>query len=75
MKLFLKVFAVLFFIFTMTSCATRAGVGEVGIKVSMAGSARGVQDIPLQTGWIFYFPPTTNVIVYPTYVQTAVWTH
>ncbi len=53
---------------------TRIAPGHVGIEVSMAGSNRGVQDIPVRTGWVFYNPMGTNVIEYPTFVQTAVWT-
>ncbi len=48
--------------------------GYVGIKVNMMGSARGVQDIPVVTGRVFFNPITTKVIEYPTFVQTAVWT-
>jgi len=53
---------------------TRIAPGHVGIEVSMAGSNRGVQDIPVCTCWVFYNPMGTNVIEYPTFVQTAVWT-
>ena len=57
-----------------TACS-RIGVGEAGIKVSMAGSDKGVNDITAQTGWVFYNPVLTSVIEYPTFVQTAVWSH
>lgn len=63
-----------FIVLTGIGC-TRVGVGEVGIEVSMAGSNRGAQDIPVRTGWVFYNPIGTSIIEYPTYVQTAVWTH
>lgn len=53
---------------------TRIGVGQAGIKVSMAGSDRGAQDIPVRTGWVFYMPGFSTVVEYPTVVQTAVWT-
>lgn len=46
-----------------------AGPGEVGIRVQLAGDNRGVDEIPIQTGRIFYFRPTQRVIVYPTYEQ------
>ncbi len=52
---------------------TRVGPGHVGIKVSMAGSNRGVNEIPTTTGWVFYNPAATSVFEYPTFVQTAVW--
>lgn len=53
---------------------TRVAPGYVGIEVSMAGSNRGIQDIPVKTGWVFYNPLGTDVIEYPTHVQTAIWT-
>jgi regulator of protease activity HflC (stomatin/prohibitin superfamily) len=57
-----------------TTGCTRVGPAEAGIEVSLAGSDRGVQDIPLVTGWVFYNPLGTDIITYPTFVQTAVWT-
>jgi regulator of protease activity HflC (stomatin/prohibitin superfamily) len=69
-------FALALAAFAMTGIGcTRVGPGHVGIEVSMAGSNRGVQDIPVCTGWVFYNPMGTNIIEYPTFVQTAVWTH
>jgi len=56
----------------VTGC-TRVGPGHVGIKISMAGDQRGVNDIPTTTGWVFYNPIATSVFEYPTYMQTAVW--
>jgi regulator of protease activity HflC (stomatin/prohibitin superfamily) len=58
-----------------TGCATRIGPGNVGIKVDLAGSQRGVEDLPIRTGWVFYNPAGSKVVEYPTYVQTAKWTH
>lgn len=57
-----------------TGCATRIGPGNVGIKVDLAGSQRGVEDLPIRTGWVFYNPAGSKVVEYPTYVQTAKWT-
>ncbi len=56
-------------------CATRIGPGNVGIKVDLAGSQRGVEDLPIRTGWVFYNPAGSKVVEYPTFVQTAKWTH
>lgn len=53
---------------------TRVGPGYVGIKVNMTGSDRGVEDFPAQTGWVFYNPFATDVLVYPTFMQPVVWT-
>lgn len=57
-----------------SGCATRIGPGNVGIKVDLAGSQRGVEDLPIRTGWVFYNPAGSKVVEYPTYVQTAKWT-
>jgi regulator of protease activity HflC (stomatin/prohibitin superfamily) len=52
---------------------TRIGPGHVGIKVSNAGDNRGVNQLPLSTGWVFYMPFGSTVFEYPTFVQTVVW--
>lgn len=48
--------------------------GNVGIQVSRVGSSRGVQDITLKTGWVIYNRAMTQIIEYPTYMQTVKWT-
>lgn len=53
---------------------TRIGAGHVGVKISQAGSNRGVEDIPTTTGWVFYNPILSNVYEYPTFMQSASWT-
>src|SRR5215470_16182985 len=57
-------------------CATttRVDAGHVGIRVKLAGSDRGVQDMPVVTGWVFYNPLTEQIILFPTSVQNVVWT-
>lgn len=57
----------------LTGC-TSINPGNVGIEISKAGSSRGVQDITLKTGWVFYNPMWTTVIEYPTFMQTVKWT-
>jgi regulator of protease activity HflC (stomatin/prohibitin superfamily) len=54
--------------------AQRIGAGQVGVEVNLAGSQRGPQDIPVRTGWVFYSPLKTQIIEFPTYVQTVKWT-
>jgi regulator of protease activity HflC (stomatin/prohibitin superfamily) len=49
------------------------GAGHVGVKINMTGDNRGVGQIPLVTGYVFYNPLTQSVFEYPTFVQTAVW--
>lgn len=51
-----------------TSCE-RIDAGHEGMKVNLYGSDRGVDDVAMVTGWIFYNPVTTRVFEYPTYVQ------
>ncbi|HSZ64553.1 MAG TPA: SPFH domain-containing protein [Terriglobales bacterium] len=54
--------------------AKRIEAGYVGIEVNLAGSQRGAAEIPVRTGWVFYSPLTTQIIEFPTYVQTVKWT-
>jgi regulator of protease activity HflC (stomatin/prohibitin superfamily) len=56
------------------STTTRVDAGHVGIRVKLAGSDRGVQDMPVVTGWVFYNPLTEQIILFPTSVQNLVWT-
>lgn len=55
------------------SC-TRVDPGHVGIRVKLAGSARGVQHAPIVSGWVFFNPITEMVVEFPTSVQNIVWT-
>jgi regulator of protease activity HflC (stomatin/prohibitin superfamily) len=57
-------------------CATttRVDAGHVGIRVKLAGSDRGVQDMPVVTGWVVYNPLTEQLVLFPTSVQNVVWT-
>src|SRR5580658_3502290 len=52
---------------------TRVDAGHVGIRVKLAGSDRGVQDMPVVTGWVVYNPITEQIIIFPTSVQNVVW--
>ena len=54
------------------SC-TRVDPGHVGIRVKLAGTARGVQDAPIVAGWVAYNPITEMVVEFPTSVQNIVW--
>lgn len=53
---------------------TRIGAGYVGIEINLAGSQRGPSEIPIRTGWVFYSPLKTQIVEYPTFVQTVKWT-
>lgn len=64
---------ILLSVILLTGC-DRIDAGYVGIVVNMSGSNKGVEDLPAQTGWVFYNPLTTNVYTYPTFMQTTTWT-
>lgn len=56
--------------FFASSC-TRIDAGHEGILVKQYGSNKGVQDVTLVTGMIWYNPITETVHEFPTYVQTV----
>ena len=70
--LFAVIAAVLLYLGCSTT--TRVDAGHVGIRVKLAGSDRGVQDMPVVTGWVFYNPLTEQIVLFPTSVQNVVWT-
>lgn len=55
---------------SMTSCMEKIDAGHEGIKVNLYGSDKGVDDVSLVTGIVWYNPFTTAIYEYPTYVQT-----
>lgn len=67
---FIAIMLVGFFAFS-----TRIEPGYVGVQVNTWGSGQGVNDIALKTpGRIWYQPWKTDIIKFPTFMQTAVWT-
>lgn len=61
----------LFMMVGMTSCYEKVDAGCEGIKVNLYGSDKGVDDVSLVTGMVWYNPWTTAIYEYPTYVQTV----
>ncbi|WP_438005293.1 SPFH domain-containing protein [Sorangium sp. So ce321] len=61
-------------LFVACTTVTRIDAAHVGIRVKLAGSSRGVDDIPVVTGWVFYNPLTEQIVQFPTSVQNVVWT-
>jgi regulator of protease activity HflC (stomatin/prohibitin superfamily) len=61
-------------LFAGCEMTTRVDAGHVGIRVKLAGSDRGVQDMPVVTGWVFYNPISEQIVIFPTSVQNVVWT-
>lgn len=68
----LMIFVTMTLLFS-TAC-TRIEPGHVGIKINMAGDNRGADKIPTESGWVFYIPGFTQVLEYPTFIQTTSWT-
>lgn len=58
---------------SITSCTT-ADSAEVALVVDQIGNDKGTPNIEMASGFIFYFPPTQDVYMYPTSVQHKVWT-
>lgn len=48
--------------------------GHVGIRIERAGANRGVQDLPIVSGWVAYNPISEQIVEFPTTVQTRIWT-
>ena len=63
-------FAMLAAVLMLTSCGyERVDAGYEGIKVNLYGDGKGVDDVSLVTGAVWYNPITTAVYEYPTFVQ------
>lgn len=65
--IFVAIFAM---IITFSSC-TRIDAGHEGIKVNLYGSNKGVDNVELCTGMVWFNPVTERVYEYPTFVQTV----
>ncbi len=70
---FLLLIAALIF-FNYVASLTRIGAGYVGVEIVLSGSQRGANEIPIRTGWVFYSPLRSQIIEFPTFVQTVKWT-
>lgn len=55
----------------MSSCAERVDAGHEGILVNLYGDDKGVGDVSMCTGMVWYNPLTQDVYEYPTFVQTV----
>jgi len=61
---------IFFMLIAFISCNERIDAGYEGILVKLYGTDKGVQDVSLVTGRVWYNPFTENVYEFPTYVQT-----
>src|SRR5271155_5839569 len=70
----IAVLLVALILFSLLLRVTRIEAGHVGVEINLAGQQRGASQIPIRTGWVVYSPLTTQIIEFPTYVQTVKWT-
>ncbi len=68
------VLILLFLFFNYVAAITRIGAGYTGVEILLSGSQRGPSEIPIRTGWVFYSPLRSQIIEFPTFVQTVKWT-
>jgi regulator of protease activity HflC (stomatin/prohibitin superfamily) len=73
-RLLLTAIVVVGVLYLGCATTTRVDAGHVGIRVKLAGSDRGIQDMPIVTGWVIYNPLTEQIVLFPTSVQNVVWT-
>ena len=57
---------------TLASC-TRINPTEAGFSINNSGDYRGIDSLPLLTGWQFYTPGFTYIVTIPTTQQHVVW--
>ena len=71
MKKFKSIFVMLIAVYAMVMMAscTRIDAACEGIKVNLYGSDKGVDDVVLVSGMVWFNPFTEEVYEYPTYVQ------
>lgn len=56
----------------LSSCGyERVEAGYEGVKVNLYGDSKGVDNVSLVTGAVWYNPVTTSVYQYPVFVQTV----
>jgi regulator of protease activity HflC (stomatin/prohibitin superfamily) len=55
---------------SFSSCTERIDAGHEGILVNLYGTGKGVSDVSLVTGRVWYNPWTEDVYEFPTFVQT-----
>ena len=67
-----KVLTLVALVVTLGSC-TRINPTEVGFKIDNSGDYRGIDSLPLLTGFQFYTPGFTYIVTMPTTQQHVVW--
>lgn len=64
-------FAAILATMSLTSCYERIDAGYEGMKVNLYGDGKGVDNVSLVTGAVWYNPLTEKIYQYPTFVQTV----
>ena len=70
-NLIVAIVGAVLFVFVMMASCKRIDAGHEGILVKQYGTDKGVQDVSLVTGRVWFNPFTESVYQFPTYVQTA----
>ena len=73
MKRILVAVALVLVVLGLAGSCKIADSAEVALVVDQIGTNKGVPNIEMASGFIFYFPPTQDVFMYPTSVQHKVW--
>lgn len=73
MNRILVVVALILAVLGLAGSCKIADSAEVALVVDQIGTNKGVPNIEMASGFIFYFPPTQDVFMYPTSVQHKVW--
>ena len=71
MKNLIKSIVLAFIAIIFSMSCTRIDAGHEGIKVNLYGNNKGVDNISLCTGMVWFNPITEKVYEYPTFVQTV----
>ena len=71
MKKFLSMLFGAVLLLSMSSCRERIDAGYEGILVNLYGDNKGVDDVVLVTGTVWYNPLFKRVYEYPMYVQAV----
>lgn len=69
----IKMLALLALTVISVSSCTRINPTEAGFRVSNSGDYRGVDSLPLLTGWQFFMPGQSYIVTVPTTMQHVVW--
>jgi len=73
MKRILTIAMAVFASIVLISSCTRISPTEAGFQINNSGDYRGIDSLPLLTGWQWYTPFFTYIVTMPTTQQHIVW--